>query len=104
MSDKTTVAHIQAAYEVARRHAYDQWKAERKAELNDTTYKKWDGRGFHSVSLEVGRMYAYSELLGGTDMDLQQIRSDAREDAQAEWREEVFKDFLPPVEDEAEAA
>lgn len=101
MTDKTTVAHVQAAYDVARRHAYDQWKAERKAELNDSVYKKWDGRGFHSVSLEVGRMFAYSELLGGIDVDLQQLRSDAREDAQACWREEVFRDFLPVVDDAA---
>lgn len=101
MTETTTTAHVQAAFDVARRHAYDQWKAERKAELNDTTYKKWDGRGFHSITLEVGRMYAYSELLGGQDFDLQQIRSDAREDAQAEWREEVFRDFLPPADAEA---
>lgn len=104
MSEQTTAAHVQAAYDIARRHAYEQWKAERKAELNDKDYRRWDGRGFHSVSLEVGRMYAYAELLGNVEMDLYQLRSDAREDAGAEWREEVFKEFLPAVEDEAEAA
>lgn len=101
MSDQTTRAHIQAAFDLASRHAYTQWKAERRAELNDTPYKKWDGRGFHSVSLEVGRMYAYAELLGDTEFDLFKLRSDAREDAQAEWREEVFRDFLPVVDEAA---
>lgn len=104
MTSRTEREHIQAAFEVARRHLYDLWKAERMCELRDRIYKKYDGRGFHSASLEVGRMYACAELLGDvepTELDFAQLRRDAREDAQAVWREETFKDFLPQPDEEA---
>jgi hypothetical protein len=100
MTDKTARIHVEAAYGIARRMAYDQFKAQRKAELNDKIYKKFDSQGFHAVSVEVGRMLALGELLG-TDVDPTRLRADAREDAQAEWREEVFADFLPAVDAEA---
>lgn len=104
MSDRTVQAHVHEAFKLARRHAYDLWKAERSCELRDRIYKRYDGRGFHSVSLEVGRMYAYAELmpeLHDEFSDLQTLRRIAREDATAEWREEVFKEFLPQPDVEA---
>jgi hypothetical protein len=101
MSDRTVEIHVREAFKLARRHAYDMWKAERSCELRDRIYKKYDGRGFHSVSLEVGRMYALSELTPGLHdefSDLATLRQAARDDATAEWRAETFKQFLPNEE------
>jgi hypothetical protein len=105
MSDHTVDEHIRAAFKLTLRHLYDQWKAERSCELRDHVYKRYDGRGFHSVSLEVGRLFALVELCPALsdDYDLVALRRNAREDAQACWREETFKEFLPQPETEATA-
>lgn len=104
MTEKTERLHIEAALDQALRHFYDYAKAERTCELDDRIYKKWDGRGFHSLSLEAGRVFSLVELCPDLSerADLHQIRKDAREDAQAEWRERVFAEFMPQpdVEDE----
>lgn len=104
MTDKAIRLQVEAAFNEALRHYYTYAKAERTCELDDRIYKKWDGRGFHALSLEAGRLFGLVELCPDLSdrLDLAQVRKDAREDGTAEWRERVFKDFLPQPEMEDE--
>jgi hypothetical protein len=106
MTDKAIRYQLEAAFDQALRHYYKFCKAERTCELDDRVYKKYDGRGFHSLSLEAGRVFALVELCPELSdrADLSRIRQDAREDAHGVWREKVFKDFLPQPDEEAKAA
>lgn len=103
MTEKTVRYHIDAAFTDARNVAYKLFKAERSAQLRGEFRKTRDGRGYDAASLEVGRLDVLLQLcpdLSGS-FNLGKLREDAREDALAEWREEVFRDFLPPVDAEA---
>lgn len=95
MSDETVRLHLEAAYDSALRHLRAFWKAERACELDDRIYKRYDGRGFHAVSLEVGRLFALAELCPelSEHLDLAVERRNARDLATRQWREKTFEAF-----------
>ena len=76
-----------AAFREALRNVRAYEAAARSAELQDKRYRAFDGRGYHAVSLEVGRILALVELCPelGEDLDLQEVRRAARDTATAAW-------------------
>jgi hypothetical protein len=107
MTDKAIRYQLEAAFDQALRHYYKFCKAERTCELDDRVYKKYDGRGFIRCRLRraaSSRSSSCAPSCRTARTSTGFARTPARTRT-AEWREKVFKDFLPqPDEEEAKAA
>lgn len=101
MEKDAAALHVEVAFDQAKRLLYTEWKAQRSAELKGIYRKSRDGRGFDNASLEAGRIDALVALCPHLSIDLRKLREDAREDAEAEWREELFASYLPKTDEPA---
>jgi hypothetical protein len=86
---------VTAAWGDALHMVFTLLKAERLQELRDKHVRRFDERGLHPISLEVGRIQALQELvpeLREANFDFRELRRAAREAAREDFLTEQWAD------------